>query len=140
MPLSPQTWTSCARICRDLESCGQPCEPRPQCPRAPANLSLMPNAGHQLDLLDNLTRSDPQAVIQQANRSLHDTPQRVENETRDLVVEAQAQLDQIRGELWQVRAKLSNLDALSNVSATLHNVTRSAAHYEPVVQAVDRYR
>lgn len=54
--------------------------------------------------------------------------------------EAQAQLDQIRGELWQVRAKLSNLDALSNVSATLHNVTRSAAHYEPVVQAVDRYR
>ncbi|XP_019357685.1 PREDICTED: prominin-1-A-like [Gavialis gangeticus] len=130
----------CSRIEHTLESCGQSCKPQPHCPRAPANLSLMPDAGHQLELLDNLTRSDPRTVIQQANQTLHDTPQRVENETRDLVVDAQAQLDQIRGELQQARDKLSSLDALSNVSATLHGVAHSAARYEPLVQAADHYR
>ncbi|XP_025071422.1 prominin-1-A-like [Alligator sinensis] len=29
--------TLCSRIEHSLESCGQPCEPRPQCPRAPAS-------------------------------------------------------------------------------------------------------
>lgn len=47
---------------------GVPSVPKPLPARPPLTAGSrpqMPNAGHQLDLLDNLTRSDPQAVIQQ---------------------------------------------------------------------------
>ncbi|CAM5130369.1 unnamed protein product [Eretmochelys imbricata] len=129
------------QINRTLQSCGHPCSQVSVSGLAPeANFSMVPDVSSQLELLSNLTSANLSAVLQQANETLNETPRRVEEQSQNVVADAQSQLAEVRRKIGGVRSEIPVLDTLGNVTAMLDSIAKQASDYEPQVTTYDSYR
>ncbi|XP_075790611.1 prominin-1-A-like isoform X2 [Pelodiscus sinensis] len=126
---------------RTLQRCGPPCANVSSGGLAPeADFTRVPDVSHQLELLSNLSKANLSAALQQANRTLSETPLRVEQQAQEAVADARRQLGEVRGALGRVRSEIPALDTLGDVAETLGKVGRNASQYEPQVTTYDHYR
>ncbi|KAJ6669208.1 hypothetical protein lerEdw1_008017 [Lerista edwardsae] len=130
-----------SEINNTLNECGSPCQDV-----SVNNLVLgssfneVPDVSPALQLLENMTRSDPNASIAKARKALEDIPNKVSEQTQNVKSEAQDQLDEIKQQIDNVRSNLSVLNDLRNVSDFLDDITKKASSYEPEIIHYDGYR
>ncbi|XP_066477572.1 prominin-1-A-like [Tiliqua scincoides] len=128
-------------INKTLHDCGKPCQDVSVNNLVPGtDFSEVPDVNPALQLLENLTHSDPNATIEKARKALEDIPRKVSEQTQKVKSEAQGQLDDIKWQINNIRSNLSELDNLGNASNLLDDLTKRASVYEPDVTYYDGYR
>ncbi|KAH0623822.1 hypothetical protein JD844_006968, partial [Phrynosoma platyrhinos] len=128
-------------INKTLNDCGVPCQNvSVQNLKPGANLSTVPDVTYPLQLITNLTRSDPNATLTEARKTLENIPEKVSNQTKTVVSDAQAKLHHIKKQIDAIRSNFSMLNFLKNVSDLMNDIIKKANTYEPEVVTYDGYR
>ncbi|MEQ2281145.1 hypothetical protein AMECASPLE_027354, partial [Ameca splendens] len=89
--------------------------------------------------LDEVIKADLLSKISEAEEFFRTIPQRVTNETNDLVQNSIKQLNDIKAQISQVSSEL-HLSALNDVSRNLDQVKRDINRYLPEVERADDIR
>nr|XP_008114271.1 PREDICTED: prominin-1-A [Anolis carolinensis]XP_008114272.1 PREDICTED: prominin-1-A [Anolis carolinensis] len=128
-------------INRTLDSCGHPCQNVSVKDLRPGgNLTGFPDISVPMELITNLTRLDPGATLTEARKTLENIPEKVSNETKSVVSDAENVLRNIKDQIHQMRANFSILNFVENVSDTINEIIGLARTYEPEAATYDRYR
>ncbi|XP_069058480.1 prominin-1 isoform X4 [Pleurodeles waltl] len=105
-----------------------------------ANFSGLPDVTEQLDRLNDIRKTDLTSLVQKGYAAFNNTPELVQNQTRNIESDVKSVLDSIGG-------NISNFSKVSPVQHILSNATtfvsRSEAYireYFPVVEQYDFYR
>lgn len=89
--------------------------------------------------LDEVIKADLQSKISEAEDFFSTIPERVTNETKDLVHDSKQQLDAIKTQILQFSQEL-NLSALNDVSGTLKQVQSDIDEFLPKVKRAEDIR
>ncbi|XP_062987778.1 prominin-1-A-like [Elgaria multicarinata webbii] len=128
-------------INKTLTDCGSSCGDVSVSNLKPgANLSTVPDVKEALKLINNLKSTDPNATIVKARKTLDDIPQKVSNQTKKVVSDAQGQLQRVKDQTDNIPGTFSILNALGNASQFMNDLTKKANEYEPIVATFDGYR
>ncbi|XP_015203387.2 prominin-2 isoform X1 [Lepisosteus oculatus] len=88
--------------------------------------------------LKRAAEADLSSTIEKAQQFLGSIPQRVANESRNVVRDVQKQLQDVENQVSQV--SLENLNQLVQISTNLQSVKNKANTYFPTVYKADKYR
>ncbi|XP_069488022.1 prominin-1 isoform X4 [Ambystoma mexicanum] len=105
-----------------------------------ANFSGLPNVTSQLNILNDIRKTDLTSLVQKGYAAFNDTPELVQNQTRNIESDIKNVLDSIGGNISNFSKVSPVQHILSNAS---HFVTQSEAYireYYPVVEQYDFYR
>ncbi|XP_060624228.2 prominin-1-A-like [Anolis sagrei] len=128
-------------INRTLDSCGNPCQNVSVKDLKPgANLTGSLDVSVPLELIANLTRSDPGVTLKEARKTLENIPEKVSNETQPVVSDAQKTLRHVKDQIHHMRANFSILNFVKNISGKINEFLQEARTYEPEVTKYDYYR
>ncbi|XP_028586350.2 prominin-1-A-like [Podarcis muralis] len=128
-------------INQTLKDCGEPCKGVPMWNLEPgANLSAVPDVSRPLQLLTNLTDSNPQDTIAKARNVLADIPKKVSEQTKKVVSEGEARLRDVEQAIEDSRSNFSTLSRMGNISQSMTDVVSWASTYEPDIVTYDSYR
>ncbi|XP_042314436.1 prominin-1-A-like [Sceloporus undulatus] len=128
-------------INKTLDDCGVPCR-NVSVPnlKSGANLSMVPDVSHPLQLIKNLTRSDPNGTLTEARKILENIPEKVSDQTKTAVSDAQEKLHYVKQQIDDIRGNFSMLNFLKNISDLMNDIIRKATTYEPEIVTYDGYR
>ncbi|XP_053161013.1 prominin-1-A-like isoform X2 [Hemicordylus capensis] len=128
-------------INKTLQDCGPPCQNVSVGKLEPgANFSMVPDLSRPLQLITNLTSSNPNATIAEARKALEDIPEKVSNQTQKVVSDAQGHLRRLKQEIGKIRSNFSILSNIKNITKFLDDLTKDASSYEPVIVKFNGYR
>ncbi|XP_078534566.1 prominin-1 isoform X6 [Lissotriton helveticus] len=105
-----------------------------------ANFSGLPDVTEQLDRLKDIRKTDLTSLVQKGYAAFNNTPELVQNQTKNIESDVQTVLDSIGGNLSNF-SRVSPVEHILSSATTL--VTKSEAYvreYFPVVEQYDFYR
>ncbi|XP_072247126.1 prominin-2 [Leuresthes tenuis] len=89
--------------------------------------------------VDEVIRMNLQSKIDEVNQYFNSIPQRVTNDTKDVVQKSKQQLDDIKGQISQVSSEIQ-LSALEDVSGSLNQVQSEIDRVLPEVEQAEHIR
>ncbi|XP_009078417.1 PREDICTED: prominin-1-A-like, partial [Acanthisitta chloris] len=124
-----------------LQRCGSPCDGVSLDSLAfSTNFSMIPSVEQQLEALHNVSDSNITADLEEVNTMLNTTPDKVQEQSQDLVAKTQDQLGFIRQEIRNLQEQLPFQDVEDKVSAFVGNATSVLEGYREPVISLDRLR
>ncbi|XP_067156241.1 prominin-1-A-like isoform X1 [Apteryx mantelli] len=130
-----------ATINRTLQDCGQPCgDVSLGSLEFKANFSAIPSVEQQLKALEDVSGSNLVANLEKVNRTLNETPDKVHEQSRDVVTKTQGQLGQIRQAISNMPERLPVKNLESSGVAFLDNATSTLEEYREPVTAFEKLR
>ncbi|XP_059707795.1 prominin-1-A-like isoform X2 [Haemorhous mexicanus] len=123
------------RLNDTLQKCGLPCGQVSLHGLAfTANFSTIPGVEQQLEALREVSQSNIETDLKKVNRTLGMTPDKVQEQSQEVVAKSQDQLLLIRQEIRNLQGRLPLLDAEQKVGAFVNNATSVLEKYrEPIV-------
>ncbi|XP_072787286.1 prominin-1-A isoform X2 [Taeniopygia guttata] len=120
---------------RTLQKCGLPCGRVSLDGLAfTANFSTIPGVEQQLEALREVSESNMETDLEEVNRTLSMTPDKVQKQSQEVVAKSQDQLDLIRQEVRSLREGLPLLDVEEKVGAFVNDATSMLEEYrEPII-------
>ncbi|XP_053804532.1 prominin-1-A-like isoform X2 [Vidua chalybeata] len=118
-----------------LQKCGLPCGRVSLDGLAfTANFSTIPGVEQQLEALREVSESNIETDLEEVNRTLGMTPDKVQEQSQQVVAKSQDQLGLIRQEIRSLQEGLPLLDAEEKVGAFVNNATSVLEKYrEPII-------
>ncbi|XP_053839278.1 prominin-1-A-like isoform X1 [Vidua macroura] len=99
-----------------------------------ANFSTIPGVEQQLEALHEVSESNIETDLEEVNRTLGMTPDKVQEQSQQVVAKSQDQLGLIRQEIRSLQEGLPLLDAEEKVGAFVNNATSVLEKYrEPII-------
>ncbi|KAM7385625.1 hypothetical protein PAMP_001700 [Pampus punctatissimus] len=89
--------------------------------------------------VDDVIKSDLKSKIKEVENYLNSIPQRVNNETKDIIQSSKQQLDEIKTQISKVNSDIP-LSALTNVLNTLNQVQGGIGQVTPEVERAEHIR
>nr|XP_013811355.1 PREDICTED: prominin-1-A-like [Apteryx mantelli mantelli] len=131
-----------ATINRTLQDCGQPCGDVSLGGLAatPRFSPQIPSVEQQLKALEDVSGSNLVANLEKVNRTLNETPDKVHEQSRDVVTKTQDQLGQIRQAISNMPERLPVKNLESSGVAFLDNATSTLEEYREPVTAFEKLR
>ncbi|XP_064419049.1 prominin-2 isoform X2 [Latimeria chalumnae] len=105
-----------------------------------ANYGVIPDYDEDIKKLNGLAKNDLLSLVQEGNQTLNDIPVKVQNMTKDTVVEVKKQLQSIRNQIEKLTSEIPITDSLSQINQQLDSVTTTVEEYLPDAQMINRYR
>ncbi|XP_056350410.1 prominin-1-A-like isoform X2 [Oenanthe melanoleuca] len=123
------------RLNLTLQNCGPPCS---QVSLAgltfTANFSTIPGVEQQLQALSEVSGSNLTADLEEVNRTLDTVPEKVQEQSQEVVAKSQDQLGLIRQEIRSLQEGFPLLDVEEKVGAFVSNATAALEEYrEPII-------
>ncbi|XP_005048558.2 PREDICTED: prominin-1-A-like [Ficedula albicollis] len=123
------------RLNLTLQNCGLPCS---QVSLAgltfTANFSTIPGVEQQLEALSQVSGSNITADLEEVNRTLDTVPEKVQEQSQEVVAKSQDQLGLIRQEIRSLQEGFPLLDVEEKVGAFVSNATAALEEYrEPII-------
>nr|XP_030132124.3 prominin-1-A isoform X2 [Taeniopygia guttata] len=118
-----------------LQKCGLPCDRVSLDGLAfTANFSTIPGVEQQLEALREVSESNMETDLEEVNRTLSMTPDKVQKQSQEVVAKSQDQLDLIRQEVRSLQEGLPLLDVEEKVGAFVNDATSMLEEYrEPII-------
>ncbi|OWK62337.1 Prominin-1-A [Lonchura striata] len=99
-----------------------------------ANFSTIPGVEQQLEALREVSELNMETDLEEVNRTLSMTPDKVQKQSQEVVAKSQDQLGLIRQEIRSLQEGLPLLDVEEKVGAFVNNATSMLEEYrEPVI-------
>ncbi|XP_064573469.1 prominin-2-like isoform X3 [Zonotrichia leucophrys gambelii] len=123
------------RLNGTLQKCGLPCSQVSLEGLAfSANFSTIPGVEQQLQALREVSESNIKSDLEEVNTTLGMTPDKVQEQSQEVVAKSQDQLLLIRQEIRNLQGRLPLLDVEQEVGAFVNNATSMLEKYrEPIV-------
>ncbi|KAM4896667.1 prominin-1-A-like isoform 4-T4 [Sylvia borin] len=129
------------RLNHTLQNCGLPCSQVSLDGLAfTTNFSTIPGVEQQLKALREVSDSKIETELEEVNRTLDMTPDKVQEQSQEVVAQSQDQLGLIRQEIRRLREELPLLDVEEKVGAFVNNATSVLEEYREPIIAWDRVR
>ncbi|XP_039926607.1 prominin-1-A-like isoform X2 [Hirundo rustica] len=129
------------RLNHTLQNCGLPCSKVSLDGLAfTTNFSTIPSVEQQLKVLHEVSDSNIQTDLEEVNRTLDTIPDKVQEQSQEVVTKSQDQLGLIRREIRSLREELPLLDMEEKVGAFVNDSTAVLEEYREPVIAWDRLR
>ncbi|XP_068053953.1 prominin-1-A-like isoform X2 [Anomalospiza imberbis] len=124
-----------------LQKCGLPCGRVSLDGLAfTANFSTIPGVEQQLEALREVSESNIETDLEEVNRTLDMTPDKVQEHSQQVVAKSQDQLGLIRQEIRSLQEGLPLLDVEEKVGAFVNNATSVLEKYREPIIALDGLR
>ncbi|TRZ25517.1 hypothetical protein HGM15179_001576 [Zosterops borbonicus] len=123
------------RLNLTLQNCGHPCRQVSLDGLAFAtNFSMIPGVEQQLKALSEVSDSKIETELEEVNRTLDTIPDKVQEQSQEVVAQSQDQLGLIRQEIRRLQEELPLLDVEEKVGAFVSNATSVLEKYrEPII-------
>lgn len=99
----------------------------------------IPSLSELQSAVDDVIKTDLQSKIKEVEDFFDSIPQRVTNDTKDVVENSQQRLDEIKTQVSQVTNDIP-LSALTNVSKTLEQVQKDISKFTPEIERAEHIR
>ncbi|XP_068805952.1 prominin-1-A isoform X2 [Struthio camelus] len=124
-----------------LQDCGQPCSNVSLDSLGfKANFSVIPSVDQQLKALEDVSSSNLVATLEQVNRTLNETSDKVQEQSQDVVTKTQDQLGHIRQEISNLPERFPVEGLEGSSVAFLNTTTSTLEEYREPVTAFERLR
>ncbi|XP_054437930.1 prominin-1 [Pteronotus mesoamericanus] len=104
------------------------------------NLSQLPSLDKQIDNVTDVLRTDLSSLVQEGYKSFNDIPERVQNQTVDMVSDIKGTLNSIGSNIGNINKQMSIRDKLSSFSDQLDYIETYIHRRLPTLEEYDSYR
>uniref|UniRef100_A0A8C5LKZ2 Prominin 1 n=1 Tax=Leptobrachium leishanense TaxID=445787 RepID=A0A8C5LKZ2_9ANUR len=105
-----------------------------------ANFNTLPDTGHYLEKLNGVLRTDLSNLVQKGYTAFNNTPEMVQNQTRNVEEDVKNILDSIGSNISNYTKMVPVLHIISNLTSYLSRGEMYVREYYPVVEQYDFYR
>lgn len=128
-------------LSQTLQKCGDPCSQVSLDGLAfTSNFSTIPGVEQQLEALRNVSDSNLENDLEEVNRTLNTTADKVQEQSQEVVAKSQEQLSLVRQEIRSLHEELPLQDVEEKVGAFVNNATSVLEEYREQIIAWDGLR
>ncbi|KAM5336981.1 prominin-1 isoform 2-T5 [Glossophaga mutica] len=104
------------------------------------NLGQLPSLDKQIDNITNVLQTDLSSLVQEGYKSFNDIPERVQNQTVDMVSDIKSTLNSIGSLIENVKVRISIWDKLTGFSDHIDHIETYIHHRLPTLEEYNAYR
>ncbi|XP_075117738.1 prominin-1 isoform X5 [Leptodactylus fuscus] len=108
--------------------------------RVNANFSSLPDLNHYLGKLNNVLRTDLSNLVQKGYAAFNNTPEMVQNQTKNIEEDVRNILDSIGTNITTFSKMIPVIHLMSNITSYLTQSEMYIREYYPVIEQYDFYR